>query len=158
MNSLEYLQATKKIRCVTYKDEFSSMKSSINDLMISVQNRVVGCGSSVFGASKTGDIVLITANNEKEKYFVIGVLTKSLEDCNLWHDAGGFAWKYNFEYIPLTNIIHITDKFTQKMAIICARHAVDYKYMLHSRFCGIRYKPALIDLFIEESLSRELAA
>ena len=30
---MESISAANKIRCVTYKDEFSSMKSSINDSM-----------------------------------------------------------------------------------------------------------------------------
>ena len=150
---MESISAANKIRCVTYKDEFSSMHSSYNDLMIGAQNGVVGCSSKVFGSSKIGDIVLITANNDKEKYFVVGVLTNVLDNCNLWHEGGGFTWEYNFEYTPLSKIIHIDEAFTQKMMDICTRHGVNDKYMLHSRFCGIRYKNVLLDMFKEHIIT-----
>lgn len=147
MNATEIVRNAAKIRCVTYKDDFSSNKCSYDDMMIGVHNGVVGCNSGVFGASSPGDIVLITSNKGKEKYFIVGVLTNQLHNCDAWKNEGGFAWEHNFEYTPLSKIVFITNELKAEMVKICLNHNVDDKYLLHSRFCGIRYKPILMDMF-----------
>jgi hypothetical protein len=147
MNAAEIVRNANKIRCVTYKDDFSANKCSYDDMMIGVNSGVVGCNSGVFGSSSSGDIVIITSNKGKEKYFIVGVLRNQLHNCDAWKHEGGFAWDHNFEYTPLSKIVFITNELKAEMVKICLNHNVDDKYLLHSRFCGIRYKPVLIDMF-----------
>jgi hypothetical protein len=137
-----------KIRCVTYKDEFSIDGSSYNDLLVSIEQKVVGCGSSVFGASKKGDIVIICANKGKEKYFTIGVLDRRLTSCSEWHIRGGREWEHNFTWIQLCPLIKKDLYFDHDFVEICNKHGLKWQYMFNSRLCGIRYKPVLEDLLV----------
>ena len=145
------IERTLKIRCVTYKDEFScpdetGRQNAVQDLLIGVEHRTVGCNSKVFGSSKPGDIVIITAKNR----VIIGVLTQQLESCTLWKDKGGLLWEYNFEYKPLSDVVVVDEEFKRKKIEICTRNNVKPEHLFHSRFCGIRYKETLIEMFREK--------
>lgn len=135
-----------KIRCVTYKDKFSVGNCSYNDLEISVKNKVVGCGSKVFGASKPGDVVIICANKGKDKYFTIGILYEKIDECDEWKKEGGFTWQYNWKYIEVYDIVKRDIQFQREYKEVCIKNKVDLTNMFHSRFCGIAYKQVLIDL------------
>lgn len=135
-----------KLRCVTYKDEYSVGNSSYNDLKISMDKKVVGCGSSVFGASKKGDVVILCANKAKENYFVIGVLDERLERCNEWAKEGGRMWEHNFTFYPLTPIVKRDRFFQNDFERICEANQIKWQYMFNSRLCGIRYKPVVLCL------------
>ena len=138
--------AVTKVRCVTYKDEFSADRCTYNDLLIGVKHKTVGCGSKVFNASKTGDLVIITGNLGKARFFTIGTLKERLESCDLWAAEGGRVWDYNFTYEPLTGVHEVTAKVEALIAASCKKHEVDPRYVMHSRFCGERYAPVLRDL------------
>jgi hypothetical protein len=135
-----------KVRCVTYTDAFSAGHCSYNDLLIGAKHNVVGCNSKVFGAGRPGDLVIITANKGKERFFTIGTLDQRLITCNLWADDGGHVWTYNSIYTPLIGIHAVTPAIKEMLATICTKYLVDPRYVMHSRFCGERYAPVLRDL------------
>ncbi len=148
---------TRQLRCVTYKDEFSADKSSYNDMMIGVKNKVVGCGSKVFGASKTGDRVIITSNMGKTKFFIIGVLKDSLPECKLWLAAGGHLWDYNFTYEPLTQVYELTPRLQRRINKMCAAADVKPDYLFHSRFCGAKTYEGVVDTLVAYLQAKEKA-
>ena len=133
----------RQVRCVTYKDEFSAEECSYKDMMIGVKHLVVGCGSKVFGASTDGDLVIITSNLGKTKFFTIGLLRDRLETCKLWQDAGGRMWDYNFRYEPLIGVYEVTPRMQRRIDKICAAAEVKPDYLFHSRFCGKKYEPVV---------------
>lgn len=136
-----------KLRCVRYTDAFSARGSSYKDLLIGVEHSVVGCNSTVFGSSKSGDYVIIIANDGRRKYFMAGRLVERLYDCHLWADEGGHMWEHNFTYAPLLAAPQeITPAITTKVTELCSGHLVNPKYLFHARFCGERYLPVLLDL------------
>jgi hypothetical protein len=139
-----------KVRCVTYKDDFSAHGCSFNDLLIGARHTVVGCNSNVFGSSKPGDLVIITANRGKRKFFTIGVLTERLYECTLWADAGGRVWEHNFVYHPLLDgLYERTPAINARVSELCAQLLINPTYVFHSRFCGERYAPVLRTLVAE---------
>ena len=137
-----------KVRCVTYTDKFSIQGSSIIDMEVGHQHRMVGCNSSVFGTSKKGDIVIITSKDGNKKYAVIGVLKDKLESCDLWATRGGHYWKHNYTYLALTKIFEITPEIIEKIVELCESdpNKPNPKYLFHSRFCGIRYRGVVMEL------------
>ncbi len=135
-----------KVRCVTYKDEFSADHDAVNDLLIGARHCVVGCNSKVFGSSKPGDLVIITA----KRFFTVGTLTERLYECTLWADNGGRTWDHNFIYTPLLpGIYERTPELTARVETLCAEILIDPAYLFHSRFCGVRYAPVLRTLIAE---------
>ncbi len=147
----------RQIRCVTYKDEFSADKSSYNDMMIGVKNKVVGCGSKTFGASKAGDIVIITSNMGKTKFFLIGVLKEKLPECKLWLAAGGHLWDYNFTYEPLTQVYELTPRLQRRINKICAAADVKPTYLFNSRLCGAKMYEGVVDTLVDYLQAKEKA-
>ena len=141
-----------KLRCVRYKDAFSAKGSSYQDLLIGTEHRVVGCNSKVFGSSKSGDYVIVVANDGPRLYFTVGCLTERLYDCHLWADEGGRIWEHNFMYTPLLELQEITPVLKSKIEDLCAAHLVDPVHLLHSRFCGKRYIPVLLELIAHTTL------
>ena len=137
-----------KVRCVTYTDKFSIQGSSMIDLEVGHQHRMVGCNSSVFGASKRNDIVIITAKDGKKKYAVIGVLKEKLDSCDLWLRRGGHQWKHNYTYVTLTEIFEVTSEVMEEIVRLCDSdpNKPNPKYLFHSRFCGIRYRGVVMEL------------
>ncbi len=138
-----------KLRCVRYKDAYSAKGSSYKDLLIGIAHNVVGCNSKVFGASKPGDYVIVVANDGPRLFFTIGRLNERLYDCHLWADEGGHVWEHNFTYAPLladSALQEITPVIKIKIEDLCTTHLVDPAHLLHSRFCGERYIPVLLEL------------
>ena len=154
-----------KLRCVRYKDAFSAKGSSYQDLLIGTEHRVVGCNSKVFGSSKSGDYVIVVANDGPHLYFTVGCLTERLYDCHLWADEGGRIWEHNFMYTPLLpGIYERTRELTARVETLCKAALIDPAYLFHSRFCGVRYAPVLHTLIVElkdtvpaVALSKDLA-
>jgi len=137
------------IRCVTYKDEFSSENCAYNDLEIGIRNSVVGCGSSVFGASKPGDIVLINAIKDKKRYVVIGLLSEKLEYCDAWVEEGGRRWDHNYKYTPITSMFQYDFNTEQDVQDLCKTHSLNKNNLFNSRFCSKKLK-VVIDRLIEK--------
>lgn len=137
-----------KIRCVSYVDHYSISQSSLRDLEIGHRERIVGCNSSVFGASKSNDFVIINATHHGKKYAVIGILKEKLDFCNLWQRHGGNLWKYNYTYVSLTDIFEVTTEVKERIAQYCAEdeNKPNPSHLIHSRFCGIRYKNVILKL------------
>jgi hypothetical protein len=138
-----------KLRCVTYKDAFSANGCSFTDLEIGMAHTAVGCNSKVFGSSRPGDLVIITANNGRRRYFTAGILLERLVECSLWAAAGGHTWEYNFLYRPLTGCHEITPTIKERVTALCEPLIIDPAYFFHSRFCGERYLPVLRTLLQE---------
>jgi hypothetical protein len=149
---MSFLKDFTKIRCVTYKDDYSINKSSYNDLNISIEKEVVGCNSSVLGSKQTkqGDIVIITANKKSKRYFVIGIIQERLEKCDEWSVRGGNEWKFNFKIKIITPINEINKEFKNSLKKNCELENLNENHLFHSRFCGIRYKNVLINLIKEK--------
>ena len=137
-----------KVRCVSYADEFSISKSSLKDLEIGHEHRMVGCNSKVFGASKRNDFVIITATHNRKRYAIIGLLKDKLDSCDLWHRHGGHLWKYNYTYVSLTEIFEVTNQIKEKIAEFCLEEPKKPNpvQMMNSRLCGIRYKNVVLKL------------
>lgn len=152
----------RQVRCVTYKDEFSADKSSYNDMMIGVKDKVVGCGSKKFGASTDGDIVIITSNMGKTKFFTIGFLKDRLEICKLWQEAGGRMWDYNFTYEPLVGVYELTPRLQRRINKICAGEGEKSTYLFHSLFCGEKRYGLVVDKLVtylqDKAKQKEAAA
>lgn len=137
------------IRCVSYKDEFSANNCAYNDLQIGAENKVVGCGSKVFGASKPDDLVIITAVKDNKRYAIIGKLSEKLESCDKWELNGGHTWNYNWSYIPLTNIFHYDTTIKNEVKKVCDMYSLNINMIFNSRFCSKKLKPA-IDMLINK--------
>jgi hypothetical protein len=136
-----------KVRCVTYKDAFSADHCSFTDLQIGTAHTIVGCNSKVFGSSRPGDLVIITANRGPTRYFTAGILMERLLECSLWAAAGGHTWEFNFTYMPLLpGIYEITPAIRARVAALCEPLHIDPAYFFHSRFCGERFAPVLREL------------
>ena len=138
-----------RIRCVAYKDDYSAKKSSYNDLVIGNDHSIVGCGSSVFGASRPGDFVLITGEKSKKKYTVIGILEKYIPNDETWSKEGGHIWPHNWTYRALTPIFEVDKEMKEKIKKVCEEHSLNPNCVFHSRFCGIRNKP-VVDMMVRE--------
>jgi hypothetical protein len=127
-----------KVRCVSYADKFSADKSSLRDLTIGLEHRVVGCNSKTFGASKQGDFVIICARHQKRLYTCIGVLEERV-NTTVWADRGGQLWTYNFSFTPLTEVIEVDSSRKDQLKKVCDEHNVNHNHMFNMRFCGERY-------------------
>jgi hypothetical protein len=136
------------IRCVTYKDNYSADKCAYNDLEIGCKHKVVGCGNKVFGGSKNGDIVIINATKDGIKHVVIGELSRKLESCDKWRNAGGHSWEYNWEYIPLTREFEYDSETKRQVNDICTNQ-LNSNILFNSRFCSKKFMP-VVEMLIEK--------
>jgi hypothetical protein len=137
------------IRCVTYKDKFSSKSSAYNDLMLGYENKVVGCSSKIFGASKKNDIVIINVKKNGIIHAIIVRLDTKLDECNVWINQGGLKWEYNWTYEPITDIFQYDNKTKNEMINFCTIHSLKHKNLFHPRFCSILLKKA-VDVLIKK--------
>ena len=139
MLSLEtYLTSAKKLRCVTYKDEFSIDSSSYNDLVLGMEKRMVACNSTPFANLDKGDIVVVTANKGKARFFYIGLIGERHGQTALWKENGGsHIWNYSFECTPITPICEETAEVKAIIKKTCEEHDIKC-YLFNSRFCTIQ--------------------
>ena len=131
------------IRCVTYQDKFSANFSAYKDLMLGYENRVVGCGSKVFGSSKKDDIVIINAKKDGITHAIIVRLDTKLDECTVWSDEGGLNWPYNWTYEPITTMFQYDEETKRDMIDFCTIHSLKYNNLFHSRFCSIKLEKAV---------------
>ena len=139
------------IRCVTYQDKFSADFSAYKDLMLGYENRVVGCGSKVFGSLKTikGDLVIINAKKDGVIHAIIGRLDTKLDECTVWSDEGGKIWPYNWTYEPLTDIFQYDTETKDEMKEFCEAYSLKYKNLFNSRLCSNKLQKA-VDRLLEK--------
>lgn len=142
------LKTTSKVKCVNYVDEYSINETSINDLEVGHQYRTVGNNSKNLGSAKMNDIVMITATDGGIRYVVIGVIKNKLESCDLWERNGGHLWKYNFTYVPITDIFKVTTDIREKIVELCNidPNKPHPNKFFNPRFCGDRYKNIILEL------------
>lgn len=149
LDPLSAIRAAKKIRGITYTDEHSSENCSLNDLKIGHENCVVGCNSKVFGSSstKSGDLVVIKANDGKRHFMTMGILNTFLSSCDAWKDKGGNVWLYNYSYIPITDIFEITPSFREEVLRLGKEHSCNGLNFFNSRFTSEKLRPIFLSLF-----------
>ena len=138
-----------KLICVTYKNEYSADKDSHRDLMIGVENGVVGCGSIGLNSCKEGDYVVINATKDKVKHVVIGRLTERLDSCDKWKQEGGLAWPYNFKYKQVTEIFQVDDELNEELKQFCETNKLKKNNLFNSRFCSNKLQ-LVVDMLIEK--------
>ena len=120
-----------KLRCITYNDKFSVNKSSYNDLVISFEKNVIGCNGTNCSKLSTGDYVIVTAKQNKKKYYCIGIIQNSMDYCYEWSLRGGHNWDYNYTFKPITAITEITNELKQSLL----QMNIDPKHLFNMRFC-----------------------
>jgi hypothetical protein len=123
-----------KLFNVTYQDSHSAKSSAYQDLMIGIENSVVGCGS--IGSAQSGDLVLICAKKNNLWHAVIGRLGTPLDSCRAWLDQGGCEWPYNWTYLPLTTLFIYDVETKEEIIRFCGLHQLNHKNLFHSRFCS----------------------
>ena len=79
------------LTCVSYKNTKSVDGNPLADLLLGHQHHMVGSNKK----KKRGDTVIIKAIHAGTTYFTVGEITDTVDNCVLWSDAGGCAWKYN---------------------------------------------------------------
>jgi hypothetical protein len=134
-----------KIFCVSYTDERSAGGSSMEDMTLGLEHRVVGSNMPHLANAKKGDFVVVTAYNaSKKRICVFGVLGDDYPSCTLWEKEGGEVWKYNFHFTPITGILNIETLYPT-WKIICDRSNLNYRLIFNTRLCGYgqKYKNAL---------------
>ena len=139
-----------KIVCVTYTDDFSAGGNAYNDLKIGLQAKTVACNSGHLSNTKAGDIVMIRSSN----HITFGIIQEQVGTSDAWSSHGGESWKYNFRYLPITDILEMSPAFKQMVLYHCTTNGVKHGCMFNSRLCGYgeKYKPVLKDLFSDERM------
>jgi len=141
----------KKMFVVRYKDAFSAGLCSFNDLMISVNHHIIGCGSQQFGKASPGDLALLVANrnqNEHDRVFCVGIIgePRAKEHSTEWFENGGRLWDYNFHFTPITGVKSYYE-WRKTMDSVCDDKGANKKNILHSRFGSSKcLKPFLLGM------------
>ena len=135
MNSLKQLALnSSQVICVAYADKFSIDGKSIIDLEVGCRHGAVSSNQEVLNRAESGSIAIVTSQS---RHFVMGILGKHIEECNVWKREGGSMFKYAREFTPITNILPI-ESFMEKWKGICDVEEVQKqpKNMFNARFCG----------------------
>lgn len=137
-NELEYNHNT-RIICVSYKDNFSAGKKSMNDLHISFQYKIFAAGTKRLASYRVNDYVIICANENKKRWAFLARITECMDEpLSEWHDQGGQLWNYNFRIQPITGITEITPRSSTRNAIdhIMDQAGLNKNNLFNSRFCS----------------------
>ena len=98
-----------KIVCVTYTDDLSLEGNAYNDLKTGLQAKTVASNSRHLSNTKAGDIVMIRSSN----HITFGIIQEQVGTSDAWSRHGGKSWKYNFRYLPITDILKMSPTFKQ---------------------------------------------
>ena len=139
-----------KLMCVSYTDECSVGKKSMNDLKISFERGILAAGSTRLAKFGAGDIVIITANEEKtRKCFVARIISPVAVPFRDWVDQGGHVWTYNFLIDPISDILEVTNKneLSMKIKEKCRDLNQKENNLFNSRFCSEKLIGVLSECF-----------
>jgi hypothetical protein len=132
--------------CISYTDAWSAGHDALTDLEVGAEFCTVGSNSTRLKNMPVGGTVIITAEKDGVRHFTIVSLTKALETCTLWANAGGLTWDYNFTYTPLTGIHKLTPELKVVRDRFCAELSLNPAIMMNSRFCSAKYLPVVTRL------------
>lgn len=135
---LQYNELTKLV-CVSYVDKYSAGKQSMNDLLISYEQKIFAAGSKRLASYRPGDYVIICANDPRRRWAFLARITECLDETlDAWHDQGGNHWEYNFRIQPLTGVTEITPHSNSRITIdhYMEECGLGTNKLFNSRFCS----------------------
>ena len=95
----------------TYRDEMSVYENAWYDMMIGLNNRIVGTNATSGPQIHPGSYIV---NTNKQRTFIIiyeMLREASPEEAKIWSQSpNGRRWKYNYKVEPLTKLVPITEE------------------------------------------------
>lgn len=125
--------------CISYTDAWSAGHDALTDLELGALHSIVGSNSTRLKNMPIGSTVIITAEKDGVRHFTVVSLTKALDSCTLWSNAGGLEWTYNFAYTPLTGIHRLTPELKAIRDQLCTEANLNPAVLMNSRFCSAKY-------------------
>ena len=126
------------VLCISYVNEFSVGKSSLQDLAIGIASKAVACNNIILNKTPNGSYGIVTcqdASGKKLDKCVIGIIDEMIDASTIWRDyarATGqertdHVWKYGRKFTPITPILSI--------AILKSEFEIP-RTLFNSRLCG----------------------
>ena len=97
--------------CWTYRDEMSVYGNALYDMMIGLNNLIVGTNATSGPQIHPGSYIVNT--DKQRKYIIIYEMLRkaSPEEAKIWSQSpNGRRWQYNYNVRPLTKLVHITEE------------------------------------------------
>ena len=126
------MPGTRTSAIVKYHDNFSAQRMAWKDMLIGLENSIIGSNSPAMGSVNIGSYITVCTNNSD--YICIGKVIKLELDeytISVWERSGGCRWKYNFKVEWLTPIINLTPLIKITLKEICDYSGVNYRRFFH---------------------------